>query len=95
MPYSKRDRWAGIELIYNDETVNTQPSTTLEEIYDNLGFLQNLDLVEIAKEEDVTEVSITEKGVEYGSLNHDERLRRIYSEYPEFAEQSLVRGRYR
>jgi uncharacterized protein YwgA len=90
-----------------------------EEIYDNLFFLQNLDLVEIAKEEDVTEISITEKGVkvfnervgkeipreilkmieiiigEYGSLNHDELLRRVYSEYPEFAEKSLVRGRYR
>ncbi len=90
-----------------------------EEIYDNLGFLQNLDLAEIAKEGDITEVSITEKGVEvfnervgkeipreilkmieiiveeYGTLNHDELLRRVYNEYPEFAEKSLVRERYR
>jgi len=90
-----------------------------EEIYDNLGFLQNLDLVKIAREGDITEVSITDKGIEifaerigkeipgeilrmieiivekYGSLNHDELLRRVYNEYPEFTEKSLVRERYR
>lgn len=89
-----------------------------EEIYDNFGFLQNLDLVEIAKGKNVTEISITDKGVElfnervskeipgeilkmieiivedYGSLSHDELLRRVYNEYPEYAEKSLVRERY-
>ena len=89
------------------------------EIYDNLGFLQNLDLVEIAKARDITEIRITDKGMQvfnervskeipieilnmielivddYGSLSHDELLRRVYNEYPEFAEKSLVRERYK
>lgn len=91
-----------------------------EEIYDNLGFLQNLDLVEIAKakERDITEVSITDKGLEvfdkriskeipkeiiemiekiveeYGSLTLDELLFRVYHEYPEFTEKSLIKDRY-
>jgi hypothetical protein len=106
-----------LEPLLSFKADNFGPFT--EEIYDNLGFLQNLDLVEIARERDITEVSITEKGVEvfnervgkeipggilkmiviiveeYGSLNHDELLRRVYTEYPEFAEKSLVRERYR
>jgi hypothetical protein len=89
-----------------------------EEIYDNLGFLQNLDLVEIAKDRDITEVSITDKGnetfneriskkipseiikmiekiiEEYGSLNLDDLLFRVYNEYPEFAEKSLIKNKY-
>lgn len=88
------------------------------EIYDILGFLQNLDLVEIEEEGDKTKIILTDKGVEvfrekiskeipeeilkliekvverYGSLSHDELLHRVYKEYPEFAEKSLVRDRY-
>lgn len=89
-----------------------------EEIYDILGFLQNLDLVEIENKGDKTEIALTEKGLEvfkeriskeipeevlkmietvvekYGSLNHDELLRRVYNEYPEFAEKSRVKEKY-
>jgi len=87
-------------------------------IYDNLGFLQNLDLIDVSKDNAKTEIRLTERGLEmfqkeiqkvlprkilrmielivkeYGSLNHDELLRRVYREYPEYTENSLVRDRY-
>jgi len=98
------------------EADNFGPFT--KEIYDILGFLQNLDLVEIENKGDQTEITLTKKGLEvfkerisreipeevlkmieivverYGSLNHDELLRQVYNEYPEFAEKSRVKEKY-
>ena len=31
---------------------------------------------------------------EYGALNYDELIRRVYREHPEYAEKSLIRDRY-
>ncbi len=89
-----------------------------EAIYDYLGFLQNLDLVELVEKGNKTEIVLTQKGLEvfnekirkefpdkllemiervvgeYGAMSHDELLRRVYKEYPEYAERSLVKDKY-
>ncbi len=98
------------------EADNFGPFTT--SIYDDLGFLENLNLVKVEKDKNIMNISLTEKGLkkfhekiskeipeelmrmidrvveEYGSLDYDALLDRVYKEYPEYTERSLIRGRY-